>query len=563
MKFSQIPYERPDVEVILRQYDQITARCRAAKSAGEVLACFFEHEKLFCHAGTMNAYIYIRHSIDVNDPFFEQEQDFFCGANPLLNEKVQAFYRAVYDAPFRQELTEALGEVFFQNIELSLKAFTAENIPLMQEESRLCIRYSKLLASAAIDFDGETLNLEQLRGREESLDREVRRRAYGAEAAFFKQHEAEFDEIFDRLIALRTRMAKNLGFDNFIALGYCRMSRNCYEAEMVARYREQVVKDLLPAVCRVKARQAERIGLDRLMWYDDSCYFPGGNPRPCCNGDALLERGRQMYRAMGKTTGAFMDYMLENELFDALARPGKSNGGYCDYLPEYQMPFIFANFNGTADDVDTLTHEAGHALASYLARDMAVVEQMTPSLETCEVHSMSMEFFSYPYHELFYGADATRSRRMHMENALSFLPYGCIVDEFQHIIYGQPELTSAGRKAAWMELEKKYRPYLTFEGEFFGEGMWFMRQSHIYKNPFYYIDYCLAQTTALQFWRWAQHDRQEAFAAYMDLVKKAGTRTFTGLVAEAGLRSPFEEGCLTEVTKAVERHLLADAAEIH
>lgn len=550
--FDKIPYERPDVPAGLAEYDRLTARLTAAQDETEALSCFRAHEALLRHFETMKVYAKIRHGVDLTDRFFEEEADFFCGAAPLWNERVQGFYQALYASPFRPALERELGPVFFKNMALSIRASCPENIPLEQEEARLCARYTKLLASARVPVEGEILNLEQLRSREESLDRAERRRAFLGEAAFFKANEAEFDEIFDRLVKLRTQMAKNLGCENYVELGYRRMTRNCYDAAQVARFREAVVEEALPAVKRIKAAQAARLGLSKLFWYDDGCCFPEGNPRPAAQGEALLAMGRQMYGGLGKEAGEFYEFLLEYGLFDAMARPGKASGGYCEYLPEYGAPFIFANFNGTADDVDTLTHEAGHALAFYLARELPVSECVVPTLDVCEIHSMTMELFAYPYHDLFYGSDAPRSRQMHLENALCFLPYGCMVDEFQHIIYEKTDMTPAGRKAVWKELEGKYRPYLTFEGEFFGEGMWFMRQSHIYKNPFYYIDYCLAQAVALQFWGWAQRDRDAALSAYFDLVKKAGTKTFAELVAEAGLKDPFAPGCLREVVETLE-----------
>ncbi len=248
--------------------------------------------------------------------------------------------------------------------------------------------------------------------------------------------------------------------------------------------------------------------------------------------------------------------MIDRNLMDLTTKPGKANGGYMTFIDDYKVPFIFSNFNGTSGDVDVLTHEAGHAYQAYRARNMEIQELSQATFEACEVHSMSMEFFCYPFLHLFYGDDTDRAREAHLTDAVSFLPYGCMVDEFQHIIYENPQLTPDGRKAAWAGLEEKYRPFLRFEGDFFGEGMWFMRQGHIYKNPFYYIDYCLAQTAALQFWAWAQKDRKAAFAAYNALVEKAGTETFLELVTAAGLKNPFTPGCLKEVAKEVEKQLL-------
>lgn len=556
MKFSEIKYERPDINVLIAEYDALIERVRNAGGAKEQLDCVKAHEKLLSRTVTMSSYVYIRHSVDTTDEFYEKEQEFLDENFPLFEEKLQGLYAALLSSKFRPELEAALGKLFFLNMEIANKTFTPENIPLMQEEAKLATEYSKLLASASMEFDGETVNLTQLRKYEESKDRDVRRRAYAAEAAFFKANGEELDRIYDQLVRLRNQMAENMGYKNFIELGYYRMNRNCYDADMVAVYREQVVKDILPTVVRLKEKQAKRNGLSELMFYDNACMYPEGNPKPQAGFDEMLELGRKMYHQMSGETGEFIDYMIDNELFDPIAKPGKQPGGYCTYLPEYKLPFIFANFNGTSADVDVLTHEAGHAYQAYRARNMEIQELSQATLEACEVHSMSMEFFCYPFLDLFYGDDTDRAREAHLTDAVSFLPYGCMVDEFQHIIYEAPQLNPDERKAVWARLEEKYRPFLRFEGDFFGEGMWFMRQGHIYKNPFYYIDYCLAQTAALQFWAWAQKDRKAAFAAYNALVEKAGTETFLELVTAAGLKNPFTPGCLEEVAKEVEKQLL-------
>jgi M3 family oligoendopeptidase len=263
-----------------------------------------------------------------------------------------------------------------------------------------------------------------------------------------------------------------------------------------------------------------------------------------------------MYDDMSPETSAFFRFMLEHELMDLASKKGKAGGGYCTYFPDYRSPYIFANFNGTTGDVDVLTHEIGHAFQMYVSRDFEVPEYYGPTLEACEIHSMSMEFFAWPWAELFFKEDADKYRFTHLSDALLFIPYGVSVDEFQHFVYEHPEATPAERKRAWRDIERAYLPHRQYEGnEYLERGGFWHQQGHIFNAPFYYIDYTLAQICALQFWKRAEEDRTKAWADYLHLCKLGGSLSFTELVREAGLRSPFEDGCVESVIGHIERSL--------
>lgn len=241
--------------------------------------------------------------------------------------------------------------------------------------------------------------------------------------------------------------------------------------------------------------------------------------------------------------------MLDNELLDVLSTEGKQGGGYCTEIADYGVPFIFANFNGTRDDVETVTHEAGHAFASYVNIDRIPISYVFPSMEACEVHSMSMEFFAWAGNEYFFGPDTRKFMYSHLAGAITFIPYGTMVDHFQHCVYENPDWTPRQRHDCWKELLGVYMPWMRLDGDipFYADGEGWQRQHHIYSSPFYYIDYCLAQTVALEFWAMIQDDRAKAWERYMAYTRQGGSRTFTDLLANAGLDSPFNESCLRGV----------------
>ena len=557
MKFSQMPYQRPDLEAVRQEYREILQQLRSARSAEEQIAAVERYYESEGHVATAACLASIRHTIDTRDAFYDAENDFFDENLPLLKDLEQEIGQAMLASPFRPELEERLGKLLFINLEIENRSFKPEMMELMQEENRLCSEYQKLYASAMVEFDGKTMPLPKLGPYKQSTDRAVRRAAYEEEGRFFDAHREELDRLYDQLIQNRTAQARMLGYENYLQLGYDRMGRNCYDVKKVAAFRDQIAEDLVPVVARVKARQAKRLGVDPFRFWDDVLLFPDGNPVPQGTADDILAAGLEMYRKLSPETAEFIDHLYENELLDVLSREGKAPGGYCTELYDYRSPFIFSNFNGTSGDVDVLTHEAGHAFAGWRAMKQGILHPlMSPTMEACECHSMSMEFLTGPYHQLFFGPATRRYEIAHCEESLTFIPYGCMVDEFQHRMYENPELTPQQRNQVWLELEQKYRPWVDFgDLPFYGRGAGWQRQLHIYLYPLYYIDYCMAQTVAFQFWMASLADREGTWKRYLAFADQGGTRTFEELVHGAGLKLPYGPGCMREVGGAVGRWL--------
>ena len=562
MKFSEMPYQRPDLEKYKKQAGEICQRLENAPSAeeqGEALDAFF---RLSGTMGTLGTLASIRHTIDTRDEFYDQENSYFDEIAPLLEEISQRVNRLLLASPFRPALEKKYGGLMFKNLEIQARSFSPELIELMQRENKLQSDYQKLYASAVVDFDGQRLPLPRLGPYKQSPDRAVRKAAFETEGGFFDAHREELDSLFDELVKNRSAQAAKLGHDSYLPLGYDRLGRNCYGPEQVAEFRRQIAGELVPVAAKVKAAQAQRIGLDRLRYYDDLLLFPDGNPVPQGTAEDILAAGLEMYRSLSPETGEFINHMYENELLDVKSKDGKAPGGYCTHIYDYKSPFIFSNFNGTAGDVDVLTHEAGHAFAAWRSMKQGFPEPLVwPTMEACECHSMSMEFLTAPYHALFFGAGVKKYELAHAEESLTFIPYGCMVDEFQAEIYTRPGLTPEERNALWLELEAKYRPWNDLHGlPFYGRGAGWQRQLHIYLHPLYYIDYCMAQTVAFQFWLASLENREDAWRRYLAFADKGGTETFEALVRGAGLRVPYEPGCIRAVGEAVLEQLERRAA---
>ena len=558
MKVSELPYRRVSLEEVKQVMENVIARIRNAKSVEEILAAREDYLKMnlefYTNAGLAN----MRYTINTVDEFYVAENEYYDEITPAAQNYTVEYASALLDSPFRAELEKALSPVLFQSMEVSRKAMSPAIIEDMVEENKLVREYSNLMSGMEFTFRGETMPRAMLMKYAKDEDRDTRRECYEVLGRGLEAHKAELDDIYDRMVHVRDRMAKKMGYKNFVELGYHRMGRLCYDEEKVRVFRENVRRDIAPVVSRLRLENAKRLGIEDYKLYDDGVIIPGGDPKPFGK-EAIFAAAREMYHAMGEETGAFIDLMLENEAFDVDARKNKWGGGYCTEFPKFKQPFILANFNGTAGDVDVVTHEAGHALNAYLIADNRfALELGCGGMETAETHSMSMEFFAWPYMEKFFGENAEKYKFMHALESFSFIPYGTIVDAFQHIVYENPDMTPDERDAAWLELEKQFRPHISVEGmPYLEKGTRWQYQMHIYESPFYYIDYCLAQTAAFQFLLASRENYADAFARYLRLSKQGGEKVWTDLLAEAGFPSPFEPGALKDLAARVESMLEA------
>ncbi|MEO1435815.1 MAG: M3 family oligoendopeptidase, partial [Bacteroidota bacterium] len=365
MHFNDFPYQRPEIDSITSQLSALLEQFQQAQSAESQIQLFREIESLRMEFDSMHNLCMVRHTIDTRDAFYEKENAFFDSNLPLMEDITSQLYRAVLASPFRGDLETAFGKQFFVIAELTVKTFQPGILDDLKEENRLKSEYVKLMASAQLEFDGKKVNLSSITPYEMVEDRSVRKAAAETKWAFYDENEAQIDEIFDQLVKVRTRIARALGYDNFIELGYARMLRSDYNAEMAANFREQIRKHVVPVASKLKAQQAKRIGVETLYYYDEEFKFKSGNPKPQGEPDWIIEQAKTMYQELSGETHAFFSHMTENALLDLLAKDGKAPGGYCTYIGKYKAPFIFSNFNGTAGDIDVLTHEAGHAFQVY------------------------------------------------------------------------------------------------------------------------------------------------------------------------------------------------------
>ena len=547
MKFNEMTYTRPDLQAICDATDAAAADLTAATSYAEAREIMMRVQEIQSRVMTQASLASVRHTIDTRDAFYDAEDRFWNENTPILTEHIQRWVLAMVKSPYRSDFEKEYGTIMFVNAELQLKAFSPEIIPEAQKENDLTTEYTNLIASAQIPFEGGTYTLSQMTLFKNDPDDARRLAAWKAEGQWYTDHREELDRIYDELVHLRDTMGKKMGYTDFRELGYYRMQRNCYTESDIERFREAVRTHLVPIADRIYRDQAARMGYNYPMSFAEAeLEFASGNPKPQGTAEEILEAGQAFYDDLSPETSAFFRMMRERELLDVLSTEGKAGGGYCTAFQDYKVPFIFANFNGTQGDVEVITHEAGHAFAYYMNADRIPIDTIWAGMESSEVHSMAMEYFAWPQAERFFGPDADKYRYSHLAGSLKFIPYGTAVDHFQHLVYERPEMTPDERHAVWKELLGTYMPWLRLDGEipFYSEGKGWQRQSHIYQNPFYYIDYCLAQTVALVFWKMIREDGANAWDHYMTYTKQGGSRPFTELLRNADLPSPFEEETL-------------------
>lgn len=560
MKFSQYKYERGDYNYIKQKFMNLVDKIKGATDYESQKKYILELNKIRNDIQTNSTIASIRYSIDTSDDYYENEKKYWDEHMPLYEDLNCEFYKSIVNSKFKQNIIDSFSRQFYNICEDSLKSFSKEIIKDLQEENKLCSQYTKLLASAKLQYKGETHNLSSLMKYMMDKDRKTREESTKLYYSYFEQNEKNFDLLFDKLVLVRDKIAKKLGYKSFTELGYIRMNRRNYNELDIKKLREEVQKYVVPLCNKLYKRQAKRINIEDFWFIDEAIEFKKGNATIKGGKEYekfIIENGKRMYGELSKETTEFFEYMTENNLMDLVTRKSKAAGGYCTHIPNYNSPFIFSNFNNTSEDIDVLTHEAGHAFQLYMSKDIPMYEINFPTLDSCEIHSMSMEFITYPWMELFFKEDTLKYKFYHMSSAIKFIPYGVIVDEFQHKIYENTKISPDERKQIFRELEQKYLPHRDYKDiHILQKGCYWFKQGHIFKNPFYYIDYVLAQVCAFEFLQKSNENFEKAWRDYINICKVGGTKSFLEIIEIGNLNSPFKEETIKNITENLDNILV-------
>ena len=562
-KFEDWPFKVPSIKNVIRNLDALTSQLKNASTQIEALKVF---KKMSRYSDKINddfTHIQVLFSLDTTNEKYQKAMNVLNKGLPMVDVSNLSFAKAMLESKFRPYLEEKLGSHLFQIYEYTTKAFDERIVEEAQKENELVMKYDMAKSSLKFEFRGKTYNLPQMEQFLVNNDRETRKEAAEVYYGYLESRSDEFEKIYDDLVKLRDAMARKLGYKNYVELAYIRMSRFDYDENLVSSYRKQILDVVTPLTTRLKKDQFKRLGIKNPKIYDMGVMWTSGNPIPLGNTDEKVAHAQEMYQKLSVDTNYFFNFMVDHHLLFLDAKPGKNSGGYMTYFPVHECPIIFSNFNGTSGDVDVLTHEFGHSFQAYVARNIKIPEYRAPTMESCEIDSMSMEFFAEPYMNLFF-AEPGKYRYLHLADSISFLPYGVTVDEFQHWVYEHPNATPDERDAIWHELENKYTPWkveLEKDCPFMLKGRRWLIQSHIFSSPFYYIDYTLAQVCAFEFFNLDRKNHASAWKKYMKLCKLGGKYPFQTLLAKVGLKSPFAEGTLKKTINPLKKVLASYHAE--
>ena len=556
MKFSDYPFIVPNEKQFIKKMEGFIEQLKACNDANEAHKVIKKINSYSEIVETEASIIYVLYSCYTDNEKYKAAQDKIDEMSPIMSKYGTEISKILVNAPYRKDLEKKLGSFLFKKYENSLKVFDEKIMPELVKENKLSSEYDMILGGAQIEFRGQTLNLSQLGKFMQDKDRDTRKAAAKAMDKWLGEHEERIGQIYDELVHIRTEIAHKLGYENFTPVGYLRMGRTDYNADMVKVYREQIARDVVPVCQKLYKLQMKNLGIRKPQYYDYNLMFASGNPLPAGDANYLVEQAYKMYSDLGPESKEFFEFMRKYELMDLVARKGKAPGGYQTSFPLYKSPFIFSNFNGTQHDVNVLCHEGGHAFQCYLSSGIKIPEYQQPTLESCETHSMSMEFFAWPYMEGFFGKDAEKYKYAHLADSIEFLPYGATIDEFQHWVYENPDATHDQRCAKFHEIELKYTPHKKYDDcPTLAKGTYWLRQSHVFGSPFYYIDYTLAQVVAFQFAIENMKNHEKAWKKYIKLCKCGGKYPFLELLEKNHLRNPFIDGNIKKVIKPLEKVL--------
>lgn len=561
--FSTLAYERTDFDKLEAEYRKLIQQVKEAKSYQEVQDAIKKDEELSNPALTMESIAFIRNTLNTTDEFYEKEVEYINNRSAELKAATTEFSKALLESQFAEDIDKEYGKEYLTRTRREAEQFREELIPYLQEEAKLAQQYQKLMATAQIPFEGKTLNLYGIQKYFEHPDRLLRKAAFKAYSDFYHSKEEEMEIIFGRLVEIRNEMGKALGFENYIPLGYLLQGRSDYGVKEVASFREQVRKEIVPLCEKLYEAQRKRIGVDEFKVFDEKFQFPDGNAEPIGDDDYLIKEARKMYHDLSPETAEFIDFMIDHELMDLKNKPNKASTGYMTMLPSLKAPYVFSCFNHTIFDMQVLSHELGHAFAGYEAmREQKISQYYIGSTDIAEIHSMSMEQFTYPYAEQFFGDAADKFRFVHLQDAITFVPFGVAVDEFQHIVYANPNLTPKERTYEWHKLEEKYMPWRKYEAdEFMERGGYWYHKLHIFLYPFYYINYTLTTMGAMEFKKRYLENKEEAWRDYLNLCKAGASKSYLELLKVANLSVPFEEGSVAKAISCAKEILLKSIEE--
>ncbi|NEU05367.1 M3 family oligoendopeptidase [Clostridium senegalense] len=559
MRFEDFEYKRVDIEEAKRKVLKLIKDFRNSDSYENQCFVIDEINEIRNEFISMKVICELRKYLGINKEFYSKEMEYYADAEPIMDGLICEYYKALDSSKFKKMLKCRYGNQLFDLAKMKMRCVSDEIIEELQEENKIMVDYFELFnkLKSRKKFDGKFIGICEFNEYINSDLREIRKSGYEAQTEIYIENENEIQNLFDKLVKVRNKMALKMGYENFIEMGYARMKRVGYDKNMVSNFRKQILKYVVPLNKELAKHQGKRIGVDKLKYYDEIIQFKNGNARLNIKEKDIIKKLQKVYEEISDETRKFFNYVVKNNLIDIENRENKECFAFCEYIFRYKSPFVFLVYNGVTEDFNSIIHELGHAFQLYLCRDYDIPEYIIPSEDVAEICSMSMEFLIEPWIDEFFDKDIEKYKFYHMVTQLYLLTYISIVDEFQHFVYEKPEATYEERNKIWRKLEMKYIPYRDYgKNDFLNKGGYWLRQAHIFVDPFYYIDYGLAQIVAFDFWHKSKLNSKKAWNDYTKVCEAGGSKSFLEIIKLGNLKNPFEEESIKYIIKCIREWIL-------
>lgn len=505
------------------------------------------------------AWRYIKMTIDTtNEDAANAYKTFVTEINPKISEESNKLNKKLNDSPYKSELTDPADQIFLKKVQTAIDLFREENIPLQAEAQTLAQEYSGVIGAQLITYKGQEITAQQAAKHLKDPNREVRKEVYDLLFERRNQDNDKLEEIFDKLVSIRHQIAVNAGFKNFRDYKFKAMNRFDYTVQDCFDFHKSIEEHIVPIYKNIQQEKLEKFGFDKFKPYDSAADPEGKEPlKPFETGEELLTKTIKIFDQLDPYFSDCLTTMKNMGHLDLESKKGKAPGGYNYPLYEIGIPFIFMNAAGSARDVITMVHEGGHAIHSFLTKDLELTAYKSFPSEVAELASMSMELLSMKYWEEFYkGDDLNRAKREHLESILMVLPWIATIDAFQHWIYENPEHTREERKSKWLELSKRFGTGLTdWSGYEDAHNYAWHKQLHLFEVPFYYIEYGFSQLGALGVWKNALANEKEAIDQYKGGLSLGYTKDIKSIYAKAGVKFDFSSDYIKEISGMIVNQL--------
>lgn len=533
---------------------------REIRDAGELRQWFIDRSELESYLAEDFAWRYIRQTCDTSDKDLIGKLEFFITEiQPHLAVFGNELDKKAASSPFLTELPDNGFAITVRGMKKAIEIFREENVPIQTEAQSEERKYSAIAGAMTVVLDGEEMTLQKAGDRLQSTDRVIRENAWRAIAERRYQDHQALDALLGKLVSLRDQVARNAGFANYRDYMFASMGRFDYTPQDCFDFHASVAESVVPILNTMAAGRKSRLGVAVLRPWDAKVDVEGRAPlKPFSDGEDLLGKTIRCFNRLDPYFGYCLSVMKAMNHLDLESRKGKAPGGYNYPLSEIGVPFIFMNATSNLRDMITLLHEGGHAVHSFLTRDLLLNSfKHTPS-EVAELASMSMELLTMDYWDEFFdnAEDLVRAKKQHLESIIETLPWVATVDKFQHWLYENPGHNEAQRAEAWERIFGIFSENVTdWNGlEPFRKFSW-QRQLHIYEVPFYYIEYGIAQLGAIAIWKNYRENKERGLAGYVNALKLGYTATIGEIYEAAHVPFDFSAGYIADLMGFVKAEL--------